>query len=252
MDGSVSMRIWNMFVIVAVDVAVCVIHLLEFLVHCLKCGSRFPCFIVIIIVFVFGVNVAHWAQSNEKFVQTFTIFFLLCVLMRWANIRVLFIFAAKSLLHIISTLLDGFWNAIKEKYIDFYSHFIHPKKRKFSVIRFFWRCVFLFFFSVDIQKHEYKWNKYDNQYVNGCIVTNRCRRSLSLSLFLCYTNRLFSLAVIVVVASLIILCSPLDLRSKFIEDANTIFTIITLFIQRNFIRFGWSICMHALSYLSIW
>lgn len=42
-----------------------------------------------------------------------------------------------------------------------------------------------------------------NMIINTCIVTNRCRRSF------CYTNRLFSLVVVVSVVVIVILCSSI-------------------------------------------
>lgn len=91
-------------------------------------------------------------------------------------------------------------------------------------------------FLFGIQKHEYKWNKYDNQSMNGCIVTNRCRR-LSLFLFVIQIDFFLVLGSLLLLFP-VILCSDIFSinvsSSSFLTQTQNIFSITTLFISAQF------------------
>lgn len=80
-------------------------------------------------------------------------------------------------------------------YIDFILSPFSPKNSR-CFVSF---GVFFFFFSVFKNMNI----NGINMIINTCIVTNRCRRSF------CYTNRLFSLVVVVSVVVIVILCSSI-------------------------------------------
>lgn len=128
----------------------------------------------------------------------------------------------------------------KNIHIDFYFtvfSFVHSSSRQnssslspmrwlsFRVVS----CAFLF----GIQKYEYKWNKYDNQYVNGCIVTNRCCCRRSFFVVVIQIDFFYFGRCCCCCACFFYI---FDQSFFFIEGAHKIFTIITLFIRRNFIR----------------